>query len=81
MLSKTNPILAASAAIILFSNAGVPPLAGFYGKLNVFLAAVSASMYLLAIAGILCSVLGAFYPIRLVKIIYFHSMAPSKQRH
>lgn len=80
-LSKTNPILAASAAIIFFSNAGVPPLAGFYGKLNVFLAAMEASMYVLAIAGILCSVMGAFYSIRLVKIIYFHSMAPSKQRH
>lgn len=73
-LSKTNPILAFTAAIILFSNAGVPPLAGFYGKLNIFLAAVEESMYLIALAGVLCSVMGAFYSIRLVKIIYFHSM-------
>lgn len=60
-------------ALILFSNAGIPPLAGFYGKLNVFLAAIEGSMYFLAIAGILCSVIGAFYSIRLVKIIYYHS--------
>ena len=73
-LSKTNPILAFTAAIILFSNAGVPPLAGFYGKLNIFLAAVEESMYLIALAGVLCSVMGAFYSIRLVKILYFHSM-------
>lgn len=73
-LSKTNPILAFTAAIILFSNAGVPPLAGFYGKLNIFLSAVEESMYLIALAGVLCSVMGAFYSIRLVKILYFHSM-------
>lgn len=79
-LSKTNPILALSAAIIFSPNAGVPPLAGFYGKLNIFPAAIEGSMYVLALAGILCSVMGAFYSIRLVKIIYFHSMAPDKQR-
>lgn len=73
-LSQTNPILAFTAAIVLFSNAGVPPLAGFYGKLNIFLAAVEESMYLIALAGVLCSVMGAFYSIRLVKILYFHSM-------
>lgn len=73
-LSKTNPILAFTAAIIFFSNAGVPPLAGFYGKLNIFLAAVEESMYFIALAGVLCSVMGAFYSIRLVKILYFHSM-------
>lgn len=73
-LSETNPILAFTAAIIFFSNAGVPPLAGFYGKLNIFLAAVEESMYFIALAGVLCSVMGAFYSIRLVKILYFHSM-------
>jgi NADH:ubiquinone oxidoreductase subunit 2 (subunit N) len=72
-LAEANPILAMTMAIIFFSNAGIPPLAGFYGKLNVFLAAVEESMYFLAIMGILCSVIGAFYSIRLVKIIYFHS--------
>ena len=73
-LSKTNPLLAATAAILFFSNAGVPPLAGFYGKLNVFSDAVASSMYLVALAGVICSVLGTFYSIRLVKIIYFHRM-------
>jgi NADH-quinone oxidoreductase subunit N len=73
-LAKTNPILALTAAIVFFSNAGIPPLAGFYGKLNIFLTAVENSMFFLAFSGILCSVMGAFYSIRLVKIIYFHSM-------
>ena len=71
-LSKTNPLLACTAAMIFFSNAGVPPLAGFYGKLNIFLAAVEASMYFVALAGVVCSVMGAFYSIRLVKILYYH---------
>jgi proton-translocating NADH-quinone oxidoreductase chain N len=79
-LSRSNPLLAATAALIFFSNAGIPPLAGFYGKLNVFLAAVEGSMYFLALSGILCSVIGAFYSIRLVKIIYFHSMS-DRNRH
>ena len=74
-LAKSNPILALTAAIIFFSNAGIPPLAGFYGKLNVLLAAAENSMYFLALSGILCSVIGTFYSIRLVKIIYFHSMS------
>jgi NADH-quinone oxidoreductase subunit N len=72
-LSQNNPILAITMAVVFFSNAGIPPLAGFYGKLNVFLAAVEESMYFLALMGIICSVIGAFYSIRLVKIIYFHS--------
>jgi hypothetical protein len=71
-LSQNNPILAITMAVVFFSNAGIPPLAGFYGKLNVFLAAVEESMYFLALMGIICSVIGAFYSIRLVKIIYFH---------
>jgi NADH:ubiquinone oxidoreductase subunit 2 (subunit N) len=74
-LSRTNPLLAVTAAIIFFSNAGIPPLAGSYGKLNVFLAAVENSMYFLALAGILRSVMGAFHSIRLVKIIHYHSMS------
>ncbi len=77
-LSKTNPLLAATAATIFFSNAGVPPLSGFYGKLNVFLAAMENSMYFLAFSGVICSVIGAFYSIRLIKILYFHSV---KEKH
>jgi NADH-quinone oxidoreductase subunit N len=77
-LSKTNPLLAATAATIFFSNAGVPPLSGFYGKLNVFLAAMENSMDVLALSGVICSVIGAFYSIRLIKILYFHSV---KEKH
>jgi len=73
-LSKTNPLLAATAAILFFSNAGIPPLAGFYGKLNIFLAAMENSVYFLAFTGVICSVIGAFYSIRLVKILYFNSV-------
>ena len=76
-LSKTNPLLASTLAIVFFSNAGVPPLAGFYGKLNVFLAALEGSMYFLAFAAIICSVIGAFYSIRLIKIIYYHNISTS----
>jgi hypothetical protein len=74
-LSKTNPLLAGTLALIFFSNAGVPPLAGFYGKLNIFLSAVEGSMYFLALAGVICSVIGAFYSIRLVKILYYHNIS------
>ena len=75
-ISKTNPILAATVATILFSNAGIPPSAGFYGKLNIFLSAVSGSMYFLAVAGVLCATMGAFHSIRSVKIIYYHPSKP-----
>jgi proton-translocating NADH-quinone oxidoreductase chain N len=77
-LSKTNPILATTMGIILFSNAGIPPLAGFYGKLNIFLAAIENGLYLIAIAGVICSVIGAFYSIRLIKIIWYNKMKEEK---
>jgi hypothetical protein len=73
-LSKANPTLAVTFAIVLFSNAGIPPLAGFPGKSNVFSAAVEGFMYSLAISGILCSAMGAFHSIRLIKIIYPHKI-------
>jgi proton-translocating NADH-quinone oxidoreductase chain N len=71
-LSKANPVLAASLTITLFSNAGVPPLAGFYGKLNIFMGAIGSTTYFLASFGVSCATMGAFYSIRLVKIIYYH---------
>lgn len=74
-LSETNPILAITMGIILFSNAGIPPLAGFYGKLNVFLTAIENGLYLIAIASVICSVIGAFYSIRLIKIIWYDTMS------
>jgi NADH-quinone oxidoreductase subunit N len=71
-LSKANPTLAVTFAIVLFSNAGIPPLAGFSGKPNASPAAVEGSMYFLAISGIPCSAMGAFHSIRSIKIIYLH---------
>ncbi len=70
-LSKTNPVVAAMMLIFMFSMAGIPPLAGFYAKLYVFLAAVDAGLYFLAVIGMLASVVGAYYYIRIVKLMYF----------
>ena len=70
-LGKTQPLVAASFAIYMFSLAGIPPLAGFFGKFFVFRAAINAGLYWLAVLGVLASVVGAFYYIRIVKIMYF----------
>ena len=74
-LSKTNPMLAAALLVFMFSMAGVPPLAGFFGKLYIFLAAIEAQLYTLAIIGVVASVIGAFYYLRIVKIMYFDEAA------
>ena len=70
-LGNTNPLLALSLACTMFSIAGIPPLAGFYSKAALFFAAVSSSQYLLALFGVITSVVSCFYYIRLVKIMYF----------
>ncbi|HIM46960.1 MAG TPA: NADH-quinone oxidoreductase subunit NuoN [Alphaproteobacteria bacterium] len=70
-LSKTNPAIALALAIFMFSMAGIPPLAGFFGKLYVFLAAIEEGMYGLAVIGVLTSAVGAYYYIRIVKLMYF----------
>jgi NADH-quinone oxidoreductase subunit N len=70
-LAKTNPMMAMALAIFMFSMAGIPPLAGFFGKLYVFLAAIEAELYALAIIGVLASVVGAFYYLRIIKLMYF----------
>ena len=70
-LSKTNPAMAAVLSIFMFSMAGIPPLAGFLGKLYVFQAAIQAELFGLAIIGVLASVVGAFYYLRIVKVMYF----------
>jgi len=70
-LGKTNPAMAAVVGIFMFSMAGIPPFAGFFGKLYVFLAAVNQGLYGLAIAGVLASVVGAYYYVRIVKVMYF----------
>ena len=70
-LSKTHPVMALALAVFMFSMAGIPPLAGFFGKLYVFLAAIEAELYALAVIGVVASVLGAFYYLRIVKLMYF----------
>ena len=70
-LSKTNPMMALVLAIFMFSLAGLPPLAGFFGKLYVFLAAIEAQLYTLAVIGVVSSVVAAYYYIRIVKLMYF----------
>ncbi|MBT4880080.1 MAG: NADH-quinone oxidoreductase subunit NuoN [Alphaproteobacteria bacterium] len=70
-LSKTSPKIAFCLAAFLFSMAGVPPLAGFFAKFYVFIAAIEAGFVIWAIVGVLASVVGAFYYIRIVKYMYF----------
>jgi NADH-quinone oxidoreductase subunit N len=70
-LSRTNPALALALAIFMFSLAGVPPAAGFFGKLYIFLAAIDAKLTGLAVIGVVTSVVGAFYYLRIVKVMYF----------
>jgi len=70
-LARTDPMMALGLAIFMFSLAGIPPLAGFFGKLYIFLAAVQAGNWALAVIGVLTSVIGAFYYIRVVKVMYF----------
>ncbi|UGY14784.1 NADH-quinone oxidoreductase subunit NuoN [Bradyrhizobium septentrionale] len=70
-LSRTNPLIAFVFAMLLFSLAGVPPLAGFFGKWYVFVAAIKANLFTLAVIGVLTSVVGAFYYLSIVKVMYF----------
>ena len=70
-MSKNHPLLALSFLIILFSLAGIPPLAGFFAKFYIFMAVIESEMYILAIIGLLTTVISAFYYIRIIKIIYF----------
>jgi len=70
-LSKNHPLLALSFLIILFSLAGIPPLAGFFAKFYIFMSVIETKMYTLAIIGLLTTVISAFYYLRIVKIIYF----------
>ncbi len=74
-LAHNNKALAFVLAMLMFSLAGIPPLAGFFGKYFVFLAAVKSGLYALAIIGVVASVVGAYYYLRIVKIIYFDEPA------
>ncbi len=70
-LSKNHPLLSLSLLVILFSLAGIPPLAGFFAKFYIFKSVLEQSMYFLAIVGLLSTVIAAFYYLRIIKIIYF----------
>ena len=70
-LSKNHPLISLSLLVILFSLAGIPPLAGFFAKFYIFKAVLDQSMYYLAIIGLLSTVIAAFYYLRIVKIMYF----------
>jgi NADH-quinone oxidoreductase subunit N len=74
-LSRTQPLMAFLLAVLLFSLAGIPPLAGFFAKFYVFLAAIHAGLYALAVIGVLLSVVGAYYYLRIVKLMYFDAPA------
>ena len=70
-LYKTHPYYSVVITIFMFSLAGIPPLAGFFGKFYIFIAAIESNLLLLAVVGILASVIGAFYYLRIIKVIYF----------
>jgi NADH-quinone oxidoreductase subunit N len=76
-LARTNPAMAFFLAMLLFSLAGVPPLAGFCAKFYVFLAAIQAGLYWVAVLGVLASVVGCYYYLMIVKIMYFDDPAPA----
>ncbi|MEO0328269.1 MAG: NADH-quinone oxidoreductase subunit NuoN [Pseudomonadota bacterium] len=74
-LAKRSPVMALFLTLLMFSLAGIPPLAGFFAKYFVFVAAIQAGLYMLAIIGVLASVVGAFYYLRIIKIIWFDEPA------
>ena len=74
-LSQTHPVMAMALAVFMFSLAGIPPLAGFFGKMYVVLAAIQAGLVWLAVAGVIASVIGCYYYIKIVKLMYFDEPA------
>lgn len=70
-LSRSRPILAYSMALLMFSMAGIPPLAGFFGKLFIFQAAIESELYVLAVFGVCASVIAAFYYLKIIKVMFF----------
>ena len=79
-LARTDPMLALAFAIFMFSMAGIPPFSGFFGKLYVFYAAVQAGTWTLAVIGVLTSVIGAYYYLRVIKVMYFDDVQPAFDR-
>jgi NADH-quinone oxidoreductase subunit N len=76
-LARTDPARAFFLAMLLFSLAGIPPLAGFFAKFYVFLAAIQAGLFSLAVIGVLASVVGCYYYLMIVKVMYFDEPAPA----
>ena len=81
LLGKSNYMLAIFFTTVLFSVAGFPPMIGFLVKMGIFLTAIEVSMYFVALISILCSVVGTFYYIRLIKILYFEKVLVGKLYH
>jgi NADH-quinone oxidoreductase subunit N len=79
-LSKSHPMMALSLAVFMWSMAGVPPAAGFWGKLYVFKAAVDADLTILALIGLLTSAISLYYYLRIIKVIYFDEQAEPLDR-
>ena len=79
-LARTDPMLALAFAIFMFSMAGIPPFSGFFGKLYVFYAAVQSGYWSLAVIGVLTSVVGAYYYLRVIKVMYFDEAKPAFDR-
>ncbi|HXZ21876.1 MAG TPA: NADH-quinone oxidoreductase subunit NuoN [Pseudolabrys sp.] len=79
-LARTHPTMAFFLGVLLFSLAGIPPLAGFFAKFYVFLAAIKAGLFTLAVIGVITSVIGAYYYLAIVKIMYFDEPALEFQR-
>ncbi len=79
-LSKNHPLISLSMLILLFSLAGIPPMAGFFAKFYIFVSVIEKSMYLLAIVGLISTVISAFYYLKIIKIIYFDPPLDSYDR-
>ena len=72
--AKSHPMMALGILIFMFSLAGIPPMAGFFGKFFIFMAAIDAELYTLAVIGVVSSVVGAYYYLRIVKIVFFDDL-------
>ena len=79
-LARTQPMMAFALLLFMFSLAGIPPLAGFFGKLYIFIAAVEARLYVLAVLGVLTTVVASYYYLRIVKVMYFDEPAEALDR-
>jgi NADH-quinone oxidoreductase subunit N len=79
-LARSEPIMAIALLVFMFSLAGIPPLAGFWGKLYIFIAAIEAKLYVPAVLGVLASVVASYYYLRIVKVMYFDEPAEALDR-